>query len=168
MAEEIVLSGYIPGAIGRITELHARYYRDNWGFGLFFESKVATELAEFLGRYDDSRDLFRVATRGELIVGAISIDGSGGPADDGGGEARLRWFITAPEAQGAGVGRMLMDEAIGFCKRARFDRIYLWTFAGLDAARHLYESSGFRLVEEHDDDQWGETVSEQKFVLDLQ
>ncbi len=167
MAQEYVLSGYIPGAIGRITELHARYYRDNWGFGLFFESKVAVELAEFLGRYDDARDLFRVATRGDNIVGGIAIDGSGAPAKGGGGVARLRWFITAPEAQGAGIGRLLMEEAVGFCRRADFDEIYLWTFAGLDAARHLYESFGFALVEEHDDDQWGETVSEQKFVLDL-
>lgn len=167
MAQDVALSGYIPGAIGRITELHARYYRDNWGFGLFFESKVATELAEFLVRYDEASDLFRIATRGDRIVGGITIDGSGEPADGGIGVARLRWFITAPEAQGAGVGRLLMDEAVGFCRRGNFEQIYLWTFAGLDAARHLYESSGFALLEEHDDDQWGKTVTEQKFVLDL-
>ncbi len=167
MAQKVTLSGYTPGAIGRIIELHGRYYNDNWGFGLFFESKVATELTEFLGRYDDSSDLFRTAKRGDRIVGAIAIDGSGGPADDARRVARLRWFITAPEARGSGVGRSLMDEAIGFCRRGPFDRIFLWTFAGLDAARHLYESSGFTLVEEHDDDQWGKTVTEQKFALDL-
>ena len=42
------LSGYIPGVIGRITELHASYYNKKSGFGIFFESKVATELIEFL------------------------------------------------------------------------------------------------------------------------
>ncbi len=45
---EIKLSGYVPGAIGRITELHATYYKQHWDFDLFFESKVATELSEFL------------------------------------------------------------------------------------------------------------------------
>ena len=165
MGQEIALSGYKPGAIGRLTELHARYYDAEWGFGLFFEAKVAAELAEFLGRYDETRDLFRVATiDGSIdsrIVGGIAIDG-GDPRG-----ARLRWFIVAPEAQGSGVGRLLMDEALGFCRRAKFRRVFLTTFAGLDAARHLYEAYGFTLAEERDDDGWGSKVREQVFVLDL-
>ena len=39
----VKLSGYIPGAIGRVAELHGRYYHEYWSFDLFFESKVATE-----------------------------------------------------------------------------------------------------------------------------
>jgi hypothetical protein len=39
------LSGYIPGAIGRVAELHGTYYYKHWGFHLFFESKVAIELS---------------------------------------------------------------------------------------------------------------------------
>lgn len=35
-------SGYIPGSIGRIAELHGTYYHDHWGFGLYFEAMVAT------------------------------------------------------------------------------------------------------------------------------
>ena len=37
------------------------------------------------------------------------------------------------------------------------------TFAGLDAARHLYEKFGFTLTTEREDSQWGEPVLEQKF-----
>jgi len=47
----IELLGYIPGAIGRIVELHAIYYHKNWGFGQFFEAKVAGEMSEFIERY---------------------------------------------------------------------------------------------------------------------
>jgi hypothetical protein len=39
----IEIAGYVPGGIGRVTELHATYYHQEWGFGLFFEAKVATE-----------------------------------------------------------------------------------------------------------------------------
>ena len=53
-----IIRGYIPGSLGRVAELHGTYYHQNWGFGLFFESKVATELAAFLGRYDEKRDGF--------------------------------------------------------------------------------------------------------------
>ncbi|GAJ20768.1 unnamed protein product, partial [marine sediment metagenome] len=38
------------------AELHGTYYHDHWGFGLYFEAKVATELSEFLQRYDKSSD----------------------------------------------------------------------------------------------------------------
>ena len=50
MPDVEILGGYIPGSLGRVAELHGMYYQQHWGFGLFFEAKVATELAEFLGR----------------------------------------------------------------------------------------------------------------------
>ena len=39
----------------------------------------------------------------------------------------------------------------------------LWTFKGLDAARHLYERHGFRLAEEYAGAQWGVNLVEQRF-----
>ena len=37
--KDVRLSGYIPGAIGRISELHGKYYHEHWGFDLFFEQR---------------------------------------------------------------------------------------------------------------------------------
>jgi hypothetical protein len=59
---DVRLSGYIPGAIGRIAELHGTYYYKHWGFDLFFESKVAIELSEFLQRLHEVHDGFWVAS----------------------------------------------------------------------------------------------------------
>jgi GNAT superfamily N-acetyltransferase len=160
---EVRLSGYFPGAIGRIAELHAKYYHEHWGFDLFFESKVATELSEFLCRFDEGRDGFWVASHGDKIVGSIAIDGIN--SDSKG--AHLRWFIVAAENQGRGIGNILMREAIEFCRRTKANRVYLWTFAGLDAARHLYEKFGFKLSEQHEGNQWGKKVTEQMFELIL-
>ncbi len=47
---------------------------------------------------------------------------------------------------------------------AQFSETYLSAFKGLDAARHLYESFGFRLCEEAQGTQWGTSVTEQRFV----
>ena len=160
---DIRLSGYVPGAIGRVAELHAIYYYRHWGFPVFFESKVATELSEFLRRFKEERDGFWVANVDGRIVGSIAIDGLN--HDNKG--AHLRWFIVAPENQGQGIGKILIEEAIEFCREKRFGRIYLWTFAGLDAARHLYERYGFRLCEQCEGNQWGKTVTEQMFELNL-
>jgi GNAT superfamily N-acetyltransferase len=160
---DIKLSGYVPGAIGRIAELHGTYYSKHWGFDLFFESKVAIELSEFLRRLNEARDGFWVASVGKKIVGSIAIDGV--QHDTKG--AHLRWFIVAPENQGQGIGKRLLKEAVDFCRKRKFRGVYLWTFAGLDPARHLYEKFGFTLCEEHEGNQWGRTVTEQRFELIL-
>jgi len=155
--------GYVPGAIGRVTELHGRYYQREWGFGQFFEAKVATELSEFLGRFDEARDGFWTACVDNRVEGSITIDG----IKAGSVGAHLRWFIMSSKLRGRGVGNRLMDEALGFCRKLNYGRVYLWTFEGLHAARHLYERSGFRLAEQHEGEQWGTRVIEQKFVVQL-
>lgn len=160
---DVRLSGYIPGAIGRVAELHGVYYHEHWGFDLFFESKVAIELSEFLRRFNETRDGFWVAIIGEKIVGSIAIDG----LDYDSKGAHLRWFIVAPESQGHGIGKRLLEEAVNFCRKMKYDKAYLWTFSGLNPARHLYERFGFRLCEEHEGEQWGRRVTEQRFELVL-
>jgi len=160
---DVRLSGYIPGAIGRIAELHGIYYHEHWGFDLFFESKVAMELSEFLRRFNEAHDGFWVASVEEKLLGSIAIDGVHCNSKG----AHLRWFIVAPENQGQGIGKMLLEKAVEFCRKMKFNKVYLWTFSGLDPARHLYEKFGFRLCEEYEGNQWGRTVTEQKFELIL-
>ncbi len=152
--------GYVPGAIGRVVELSGTYYHDHWGFGLFFEAKVAADLAEFLSRYDPARDGFWTAWVYGRIEGHISIDGRYA-ADQG---AHLRYFIVSDVLRGHGIGNRLMETAMDFCREAGHKRVFLWTFEGLHAARHLYEKHGFRLVEQRLGSQWGKEVTEQQLV----
>ncbi|MBA4422737.1 MAG: GNAT family N-acetyltransferase [Syntrophus sp. (in: bacteria)] len=154
-----VIGGYCPGAIGRVAEMHAEYYHRYWGFGLFFEAKVAKELTEFLCRFEKGRDGFWTLMSGNRVEGAIAIDGLKAATNG----AHLRWFIVSPELKGSGWGRRLMTEAVTFCDRLAYQRIGLWTFAGLDTARHLYEAFGFRLVSQEEGEQWGTRVVEQRF-----
>jgi GNAT superfamily N-acetyltransferase len=93
-------------------------------------------------------------------VGSIAIDGE----DLGAGQAHLRWFILDDGFRAQGLGSPLLRRAIEFVDQERFTRTVLWTFKGLDAARHLYERCGFRLVEEYSGAQWGLNLMEQRFV----
>jgi len=142
----IELCGYEPGAIGRITELQASYYAKDWGLGLYFEAKCATEMSEFLSRFDPAHDGAWFAKTNGQIVGGVFIDGK----DALGEGARLRWFIIDPRYQGQGIGNLLMNAAMAFCKQKQFPRVYLTTFAGLVTARHLYEKHGFVQCAEKD------------------
>ena len=159
----ISVSEYMPGLLGRITELHAGYYHQHWGFDLFFETKVAVELADFLQHFDVMRDGLWAAVADDLIIGAIAVSGRDAATIG----ARLRWLIVAPQYQSRGYGKRLMRAAMDFCRQMRFKRIYLTTFAGLDAARHLYEQEGFSVMVEQEDAHWGKTVLEQTFELML-
>jgi GNAT superfamily N-acetyltransferase len=156
--------GYIPGAIGRIAELHGKYYHEHWDFGLFFEAKVAVELSEFLKRYDTNHDGFWTVSADGCVEGAIAIDGILADRDG----AHLRWFIMSDNLRGKGAGGQLIQQAIGFCRQKSYKKIYLWTFEGLEPARYLYEKSGFRLVNQQRGEQWGSEVNEQKYELLLE
>lgn len=160
-----LLRGFRPGLLGEVVALQARYYAETWGFGTFFEAKLARELAELAGRYDPAQDLVLSAADGGRTLGSVTIDGSDPAAPDG--LLHLRWFILAEGARGRGLGRALLDEALAFCRGTGRPGVYLWTFAGLDAARRLYDGAGFALAEERSGDTWGTRVTEQRFVLRL-
>lgn len=161
MARTAFNRGWLPGLIGDVAALHGRYYAEHWDFGAFFEAKVAREFATYFDRYDPDRDLTLSAEEDGAIFGAITIDA--GEPDFTRDGAHLRWFITGPAARGTGIGRTLLTESLAFADAKGYPRIYLTTFAGLDAARHLYESAGFTLVSETDAETWGRTVKEQLF-----
>ena len=150
---------YVPGAIGRVSELHGVYYHEHWGFGLYFEAKVATELSAFLSRYDERRDGAWIATSGGRVEGSIFIDGIHAAGEG----AHLRWFILSDALRGRGLGRELVKRAVDFCRHRGYPKIHLWTFEGLDAAKHLYEDAGFRLVRQKRGIQWGTEVNEQYY-----
>jgi GNAT superfamily N-acetyltransferase len=159
MPEIEIAKGYVPGALGRVAELHSTYYHKHWGFGLFFEVKVAEELSEFLKRYDESRDGFWTALVDGRVEGSITIDGIHAESQG----AHLRWFMMSDAWRGKGAGNRLINTALSFCRSKGYPKVYLWTFEGLNAARHLYEKGGFKLAEAHTGTQWGTEVNEQRF-----
>lgn len=160
---QITISGYRPGAIGKLVELHGTYYSRHWNFGLQFETMVAAEMAEFHSRFNPAHDGFWLALDGDRIVASVSIDGSRHQTEG----ARLRWFIADETYAGKGLGNRLMTEAMEFCRHNGFNRVYLRTIVGLLAARHLYDKFGFKLVEEHPSEVFGAPAIEQLFEVFL-
>jgi N-acetylglutamate synthase-like GNAT family acetyltransferase len=161
MSNVEIIKGYIPGSIGRVAELHGTFYQEHWDFTVFFEAKVATELSEFLGRYDEKLDSFWTASLKGRVEGSIAIDGIHAEKEG----AHLRWFIVSDVLRGRGIGNRLIKEALNFCRNKGYKRVYLWTFEGLNAAKHLYEKNGFELVEQNEGIQWGTEVNKQRFEL---
>ncbi|MCJ2165418.1 MULTISPECIES: GNAT family N-acetyltransferase [unclassified Pseudodesulfovibrio] len=161
--KECVIHPYSPGITEDVVRHHAAYYSSNWGFDHRFEAQVSRELSEFITGFNPQCDGFWWAGLGDDFAGAVAVDGS----RHGAGQARVRWFIVSEACQGHGIGSRLLGRAMDFCRSREFEAVHLWTFAGLDAARTLYERNGFRLTAEVEGDGWGARIMEQKFVLPL-
>lgn len=156
-----LLPGLVHGALAASAALQTRYYAREHGFGVFFEAGRMTDISDFLTRYNAERDGVWVVVDAGRVLGTIVIDGG---ASDDPSSAQLRWFIMDDSLRGRGMGRRMMATALDFA-RARYARVRLGTFAGLEAARHLYESFGFRKVYEEPSTSWGPEVLEQRWEL---
>ncbi|MHB1137207.1 MAG: GNAT family N-acetyltransferase [Coriobacteriia bacterium] len=158
-----IVRGPVPEALHRIVEMHDSYYGSRWGFGPAFTRKNEAELSKFLVGFNRGCDGLWTAQVDGRIEGSVAIDGQ--RASSGGAE--LRWFLVSDALRGRGAGSQLLDLALTFCRDSGFSSVCLWTFAGLDRARRLYDSAGFVLAEQHRGTRWGTEVLEQRLELDL-
>ncbi|WP_066418712.1 GNAT family N-acetyltransferase [Halorubrum aethiopicum] len=144
MDSATIHDGYAPGAVGRLTALHATYYGDLWELDTAFEAEIAEGIAEFVDRYDPSKDgLWLVLDDTDQVRGGIIIDSRDIQTEG----AQLRYFILDPEFQGQGLGRELLNRAMEFCHEHAYERVFLWTVDELEAAISLYEDVGFEATE---------------------
>ena len=154
-----ILPCLVPGAMASSAALQTRYYARDHRFGVYFEAGRMADIAEFLARYDAQRDGVWVAVDKGQVLGTVVIDGA---AHEDRTCAQLRWFIMDDALRSRGFGRRMMAAAMQFAC-TRYARVSLGTFAGLDAARHLYEEFGFRKVHEAPTTTWGPEVLEQRW-----
>ena len=64
----------------------------------------------------------------------------------GAGEAHILNLTVSPECRRQGLGRRLLRDFLGYCRKQSLSRIYLEVRPGNDAARVLYASEGFELI----------------------
>jgi DNA-binding MarR family transcriptional regulator/GNAT superfamily N-acetyltransferase len=160
-AKSIVLRPPRAGDMGWVVQRHGELYGEEYGYDATFEALVAEIVADFLRRFDPARDCCWIAERGGEKVGSVFVVRKSRTI------AKLRLFIVDPAARGSGIGARLVDECIGFARRARYRRLTLWTQADLLAARHLYQRAGFRRVASERHHSFGRDLIGENWELDL-
>ena len=156
--------GYQPGLIGRVGELHGRYYAAAWGVGAAFEIMMTREFCEFIEHYDPDRDIVVSAHLGGVLIGSISIVGERA----GTGRAQLRFFLVDPKYQGHGAGKALLNTALEWCRERGFRKVFLWTVDHLPRSRQLYEQAGFRVTSRCTDDRYTAPLESLKMECSLE
>jgi len=149
------------GDIGCITHLHGVLYAEEFGYDQSFKAYVAEGLGRFVQSFRPDRDRLWVAEAGGKIIGSIAIVSVSEK------EAQLRWFLVHPKYRGRGLGRLLIEEAVGFCGECGYGNVFLLTTSELGVARHLYTSVGFRKTEQTTHRIWGKEVTEERYDLGL-
>jgi GNAT superfamily N-acetyltransferase len=142
--------GYDPGLIGRVGELHGRYYADAWGVGAAFEIMMIRDLCDFIEHCDPNRDIILSAFLEGILMGSISILGEKAEGEG----AQLRFFIVDPKYHGLGAGKALLHSALDWCRARGYSRVFLWTVDHLSQSRQLYEKAGFRVTTRWTDDRY--------------
>jgi GNAT superfamily N-acetyltransferase len=149
-----------PGDAGRLIELHGLIYSNEYGFDHTFEAYVAKPLAEFMLKAS-SRERIWLVDCGEALMGSIAI------VKQCESEAQLRWFLLHPDLRRRGLGKQLIEDAVGFCRESKYEKVFLWTVSQLAPAARLYQSAGFVLTEQITHTMWGRLLTEQRYDLVL-
>jgi DNA-binding MarR family transcriptional regulator/GNAT superfamily N-acetyltransferase len=150
-----------PGDFGWIVKRHAELYAQEYRWVEPFEGLCAQIVADFVNKYDPSRDRCWIADIDGANVGTVML------VNDGAEVARLRLLLVEPKARGLGIGARLTDEAIRFARAAGYRKITLWTHSVLTAARQIYQKTGFKLMRNEDHQSWGQPVVSEHWDLEL-
>jgi DNA-binding MarR family transcriptional regulator/GNAT superfamily N-acetyltransferase len=151
----VAIRQWRPGDLGYIAHRHGVLYEKEYGLDQTFERYVLAGMVKFFE--NQAKGNIWVADFGGHIVGSIAI------VDAEEETAQLRWFLIEPEFRGSGLGRQLMDIAMDYCRKREFRQVFLWTFQGLDAARHLYRSRGFVPTQVVESNTWAHRLVEERW-----
>ncbi|ACE91855.1 MarR family transcriptional regulator protein [Rhizobium phaseoli] len=156
-----IIRPHRAGDIGWIVQSQGRFYAEEYGWDLRFEALVAEVAGKFLANFDPTMEYCWIAERGGINVGSVLVTNGGDSI------AKLRLLYVDKSARGLGLGKLLVDECIRFCRQKGYRELSLWTNDMLETARAIYIKAGFRLVSEERHRMFGPEANGQTWVLTL-
>lgn len=156
-----LIRAHRAGDIGWVVSAHGRLYAEDYGWDASFEALVAEIAAKFLRDFKPGRERCFIAELDGAPAGSSFV------VEEDARTAKLRLVLVEKRAQGLGLGKALVREAIGFARAAGYGRMVLWTNDVLHAARAIYQAEGFRLVAEERHHSFGKDLVGQNWELEL-
>jgi DNA-binding MarR family transcriptional regulator/GNAT superfamily N-acetyltransferase len=158
----ILLRAPQPGDLGWIAHRQAVLYNREYDFDWTFEALVCEILAKFAAGFDAAREAAWIAEHDGVAVGSIVLVTSDRPD-----VAKLRLLYVESTSRGLGVGRLLVETCVERAREIGYKQLTLWTNDILIAARRIYETAGFKLVDEAPHHSFGHDLIGQTWTLEL-
>jgi len=160
-ARTVVLRDPRPGDFGWVVQQHGELYAAEWGYTAEFEALVASIVAKYIQDFDAEWEKAWIAEVDGQRAGSVFVVRQSPTV------AKLRLLILTPQARGLGLGARLTDECIAFARAKGYRKMVLWTQSHLLAARHIYESRGFRRVKAEPNNSFGQRLTSETWELRL-
>jgi GNAT superfamily N-acetyltransferase len=148
--------------VNTVVRLHGEVYEAEYGLDPSFAADVSLRLSELRRRgWPGPRDGLWIAETDGRPVGSITLD------DQGGGLGQLGHLVLTPETRGTGTGRRLVEHVLEAARAVGYERLQLFTFHELSAARGLYQSVGFVKMSGEQTVRWGREMEWERYELAL-
>ena len=149
------------GDFGWVVMSHGEIYADEYGWNREFEVFVARILADLQESAVPSR------ARGWIAEVDGARAGCAFCCEADRTTAQLRLLVVRRWARGMNLGTRLVQECVDFARAAGYQDMTLWTNDVLVAARRIYESLGFTLVDEQPHHSFGVDLVGQNWTKSL-
>jgi DNA-binding MarR family transcriptional regulator/GNAT superfamily N-acetyltransferase len=141
------------GDMGWVIERHGTLYAQEYGYSQRFEGLVAEIVAAFVRNFQPKWEHCWIAEKNLEPVGSVLVVKRSETV------AQLRLLLVEPTARGLGIGARLVNECLRFARHAGYSKMMLWTQTGLDAAHHIYQTTGFQMIRRERHKEWGQDVT---------
>lgn len=121
-----------PGVIRLVGRVFAEY-----GF-VYSPATEVPDLLAFARHYTGLRGTFWVIRNGREIVGSVGVERLSGET------AELHRLYLDAALRGRGLGRVLVEAVLGWCRTEGVRHLVLWSDTRFDRAHVLYERMGFQ------------------------
>lgn len=159
----LVLRPHRIGELGWLVHRQGILYNQQFGWNIEFEALIAGLYRDFELAPPSPPKALWIAERQGAVVGSIFVT----PSEGREGIAQLRMLYVEPEARGLGIGRMLVDQCVTFCRQNGYAKVRLWTQSILGSARSIYAAAGFELVESKPHKSFGHDLAGEIWELAL-
>lgn len=157
----VILRPPMAGDFGWVIFRHAALYATEYGFNNKFEALVAKIIADYASEHDPNCEACWIAEHKGKVVGSVFVMRQCETT------AKLRLLYVEPDARGLGIGKLLVNTAIGFAKNCGYETMTLWTNAELINARTIYEKVGFQKISQEAHSDYGKPMMGETWNLTL-
>jgi N-acetylglutamate synthase-like GNAT family acetyltransferase len=143
--------------IDKVVNFHCSYVAKPYGLNEAFQIQLEEGLTAFASSYDVQQECFWFVEDGTDLVGTVAVVAEGKVA-------RVRWLLAHPDYRKS--EKDMLGWVTTFCQ-GRYAKVYLLAATHFERLAPLAIGAGFQKVSERMVELWGQTLTDERYELEL-